>query len=241
MNPRDLLRSEIGQKILILLAPFVLRPNDFKPVRQQLETDKDDSSNFEDLVARSLYLTPVAPAIGAFFLSGAIAAFLKELRHHGFILKWLVHFASGELIFKIALCLTVFGYLYALARKVAEGLLKFIYGPLAPDWTLSYWFTNVGGIYLLMGIATWLVTLVFYLQTTWWINVLLFSAIALVCILFRLEWRYHRERDRAQLNVNFSRSWDGLTLGLSLGASVLILYKFGALLLPESLIGLLPQ
>lgn len=252
MNLRALLQTEFGQKILILIAPFILRPSDFKKTKSDSRTAKitvalgenlpfDESARFQkedaqkQLVSSSLYLTPLAPAIGGVFLTGALVTCLRILHRAGLPVGWLLEMTSAELILKGTLSLIVFGYLYVFAREASAFLLRTLKISGAPDWPLAYWLTNIGGLYLLIGIMAWVITGLFSINLSFITGLIAFVVVIALGMLFRFEWRYQRENARIRLSPDVQRWWDGLTLVLLVLFAGVTLYFFASYLIPEKL------
>src|SRR5262249_14375068 len=124
----------IGQRVLLLLAPFLMPP--------------DALQQKENLFAH-IRLPYLAPTIGTTFLFTAGLVLLESLKKHGIDFTWLIQIDNWTTKIKFFLCLIVVMHAGALSRFLAGHAVKIAYQDktiIVPP--LSFWFSYYGGVAL---------------------------------------------------------------------------------------------
>lgn len=174
--------SAFGQKILILLAPFILMP----------EEDAGKNPSFEKVFGH-LHLQGWAPLLGALFLSGSLTVLLRTLKKKGLNLIWLIDVESLQVLFLLTGLLVIFTYAFSFAKFLAPRLLTLSRDDY-PRFGFLFWTTHLGGLLMVVGFFCWLLTVFIWLRVSFWLSFLIFVLLITLSLLVRFEIKRQAER-----------------------------------------------
>ena len=197
------LQTEVGQKLLLLLAPFFLNPHEC------LEGNKNHP------FFKYLSLSAFAPALGAVFLVGAVVSLYRILENKGYPIAWLLDLSSAKLIFWGAGLMTVATYALALSRKMAGYWLRVVYpqeAKYALNWPLAFWLSYYGGNLLLIGVLMALFSGFMAWKFSFIVGVVTFTLLVLLCVYVRFELKFMQEKRKRHIPYQDWRLFNIVTL-----------------------------
>lgn len=202
----EFLKSDSGQKLLLFFAPFFLSP-------QEIQGKTPQSALF-----KHFYLSTFSPAIGAVFLTGALASFYRLFHAKGYSFSWLIQFSPVHFIFILASLLMWLAYTSAFARFAAGQMLAFFqpYEEHQLNWPLSFWLTYYGGIFIVTGAFIWLLSGFLMLHFSFWMGSISFIVIVLLGLYLRFEIKFLQEKRKHRVHYKNWYKFNILTLGLFL-------------------------
>lgn len=212
-------QTEAGQKLLLLLAPFFLSP-------QECATNKTPDSLF-----KYLSMSVFAPALGSVFFISSCVTLYRILENKGYPISWLLDLSSAKIIFWGAGLLILTTYLLALARRAAGYILTFFQqtDTIMPNWPLSFWLSYYGGnlivVGALIGIFSGFMSWNFSLST----GLVGFALLVLFCIYIRFEIKFIQEKRKRQIRYHDWHLFNLVTVtlfALSLGAIIYLAYLY---------------
>lgn len=159
------------QKLLLIVAPFVLHPDGSKaktPVEQILS---------------SLHLNMLAPFIGTGFMVSALFVTFRMMKKRFVDLSWLVNFESIEALTHVSLGLALLAYIASITRYLGPRILHlFIKTKEMPAFSFSFWTARYGGIMMFFGFIAWVLTFIFWIQPS--LGWLIFLLVVVGSLLF---------------------------------------------------------
>ena len=175
----------IGQKLLILLAPFVLLPNETESARP----------TFAKLFKR-LHVPYLAPGIGGFFFSSAFTVLMRALKRAELPLSEFLDFDSFDTLWNLTLLGTLLAYGAALSYFLVPRLLNLLWRAEPPLKTASlmFWTLRYGGFLMFFGVTVWGITSIVMMRPK---PLTLFFMLIWQCLfvyLVRQELRRQQER-----------------------------------------------
>lgn len=182
-NNEDFFASKWGQQIILLLAPFVLPPQ-----------EKDKDSLFEKVFS-FLRLRFLAPFIGAGFVISALGFCMRVLKSHGLNFNIFINFDSIAVLSHLTALLGLITYCAALSRFLAPWILKAMYRKQTlVHFPLSFWTARYGGLLIFSGIIFWLLTLSLWLSAHYWLLILFVIGIGMLVFFARLELKRQEQK-----------------------------------------------
>jgi predicted lysophospholipase L1 biosynthesis ABC-type transport system permease subunit len=213
-------QTEVGQKFLLLLAPFFLNPHEC------LEGNKQHP------LFKYLSLSAFAPALGAVFLVGAIVSLYRILENQGYPIAWLIDLSSAKLIFWGAGIITFITYALALSRKMAGYWLKILHPQEANDaldWPLAFWLSYYGGSLIIIGALAALFSGFMAWKFSFIVGLITFICLVLLCAYVRFELKFMQEKRRRHIPYQEWRLYNIVTLvcfAILLAGPVIVWFKF---------------
>lgn len=202
--------SDLGQQFLLLFVPFFLSPRDFQGVA------------YEKSLFRYFYLRPIAPLLGAFFLTSSLLSFYRFLSLKGFPFLELIDLGSAKVAFSLVVGLALLGYGAALARFSSGFLVSRVIKEEKETlkWPLAFWLSYYGGTYMVIGLFIWLILGILIASFAWWMTLILGTGLLMGAFYVYLELRLLQERRRRR---TYYRYWN---LFNSISISIFIFYLF---------------
>lgn len=177
---RWVFESYIGQRVLIVLAPFFLSPYEYE---QQASTS----------LFRKLHIPHLAPSIGGVFLLGGVLMLVRLLQdyHLGWVL-WPLQLETWRGVVRLGLWLCLVFHSLALAKYFGQSLSKKETGK--QPYTLAFWNSYFGGIAMVLGLFAWLFVGLVHWHLSWKGFLVAGVFLAGLGVLIRLELgrRYQR-------------------------------------------------
>ncbi len=163
--------STWGQRLLLVLAPFILLPNEKGHQNDQLRA-----------LFERLHTGLWSPLLGSFFFISSLVVTLKAYQNYGLHLEWLVNFGSGKFLIYCTALLSIFAYNAALARWIAPYSVRLIARDKdVPGYSLHFWTIRYGGLLVFCGLVGWFFTGITWLNLPFWAFLIaLFLLVALV-------------------------------------------------------------
>ncbi|AIL12399.1 hypothetical protein IM40_00890 [Candidatus Paracaedimonas acanthamoebae] len=176
--------TTIGQKVLILLAPFFLLPGERIEGRQAFLK----LFNF-------LHMQAWAPIVGGLFFSGALTVLLRTLKRAH------VPFLGGIDIeaLNVLLLLTTFsvllGYILALTKFITPYFIKFfVKNEEIVTESILFWTTRYGGFLMFFGVIAWLISGLVALKPSFFNIVILLGGVGILGYMIRKELRWQQQK-----------------------------------------------
>ena len=191
--------TELGQKILLFLAPFFLSPYEFQSNQKSASKDAPKS------LIKHLHLSSFAPLLGAAFLTGALVAVLRSLQNKGIAIAWIVNYQSAHLIFTAAGVFTWLGYSAALARYTSGWLLKVLPAAFIDvksdfQWPPPFWLSYYGGILIVCGVFSWIIVGFLSLHFSYTSGLVALILIIAGGLSLRLEIKLAQDKNRKRIH-----------------------------------------
>lgn len=222
-------QTELGQKLLLFLAPFFLSPHEFK-----------GGVSDRSAITKQLYLSAFAPLLGAAFVTGAVVAVFRTLINKGISIAWILDYHSAYLIFTQAALLTWLGYSAALSRFVSGEILGRFKPALKAhiQWPLAFWLSYYGGILIVAGVFAWMIVGALSLHFSYIAGAIILGIVIVLGFYLRLEIKLAQDKNRRRIHYSDWGVYNKLSLGLFMtlqlvcGAVVLYLQSPGPELAP---------
>lgn len=200
--------TTIGQKILILLAPFFLLPG-----------ERSESQAFLKLF-RFLHMQFWAPMLGGFFFSGALTVFLRTLQRAHFPFIGYIDVEAFNILILLTSLNVFLGYIFAITHFLTPYCLnlclkeeKLITEPFL------FWTTRYGGFLMFFGLIAWLGVGLIALNPSWFIFLLLLGIISALGYAIRKELKQQRQKFILRIPLELRRDFyivQGMILGILL-------------------------
>ncbi len=184
IKAREFLQSVMGQKFLILLAPFTHLPGETQSSNLQIQSFADQ-----------LYIKSGAPVMGSMFFASALAVLSRTLQREN--LAWAQHlnFDSFTIWLYISVVLTVLSYTWVISKYLSPRLLNTVIKEAGfPSYSFGFWSTYYGGLLMFFGTFLWGFTLLFIFKLTFWLWLVLFVGLA-VALWFLQRRLYFRRQE----------------------------------------------
>lgn len=176
--------STWGQRLLLILAPFILLPNPQGPQNNQLQ------ALFERL-RTGLW----SPLLGSFFFVSSLVVTLKAYQNLGVHFDWFLEIGSGKFLSVSTLLLALGAYNAAFARWVSPYMGRLLArDPHLPAYSLHFWTIRYGGLLMFSGLVGWLFTAVTWLSLPFWAFLTLFALLLLFVYIARKEIGFQNQK-----------------------------------------------
>ncbi|MBN9412426.1 MAG: hypothetical protein J0H12_00670 [Candidatus Paracaedimonas acanthamoebae] len=137
--------TTIGQKVLILLAPFFLLPGERLEGRQ----------GFLKLF-NFLHMQAWAPILGGVFFSSALTVLLRTFQHAHVPFIGIVDVEAFSVLFWLTIFSSLLGYIFSLTKFITPYVLNFFIKDeefiMEP---MLFWTTRYGGFLMFFGVFAW--------------------------------------------------------------------------------------
>ncbi|OJX11366.1 MAG: hypothetical protein BGO77_06710 [Caedibacter sp. 37-49] len=176
--------TTLGQKVLILLAPFFLLPGE--PVEESHSVLK---------MFKFLHMQTWAPILGGAFFASACTVLLRTLQHAHMPFLGSINVDTFNVLFLLTLGSVLFGYSMALSRFVTPYMINFfIKDEKLVTESFLFWTTRYGGFLMLYGLIVWIVVGLFALKPSFTILLIMLGVISTVGYAVRKELVQQRQR-----------------------------------------------
>lgn len=140
--------TTIGQKVLILLAPFFLLPGERIERRQAFLK----LFNF-------LHMQVWAPLLGGLFFSSALTVLFRTLRRAHIPFLEHIDIEALNALFLLTTFSVLLGYILALTKFITPHLINFfIKSEQLVTESILFWTTRYGGFLMFFGVIAWLIS-----------------------------------------------------------------------------------
>ncbi len=176
--------TTVGQKVLILLAPFFLLPGE--PVEESHSVLK---------MFKFLHMQTWAPILGGAFFAGACTVLLRTLQRAHMLFLASISLDTFNVLFLLSLGSILFGYSMALSRFVTPYIINFfIKDEKLVTESFLFWATRYGGFLMLFGLIVWIVVGLITLKPSFTILLVMLGVIIAVGYAVRKELVQQHQR-----------------------------------------------
>ncbi len=176
--------TTVGQKVLILLAPFFLLPGE--PVEESHSVLK---------MFKFLHMQTWAPILGGAFFAGACTVLLRTLQRAHMPFLGSINVDTFDVLFLLTLASVLFGYSMALSRFITPYIINlFIKDEKLVIESFLFWTTRYGGFLMLSGLIVWIVVGLIAFKPSFTILLIVLGVISAVGYAVRKELVQQRQR-----------------------------------------------
>lgn len=169
--------TTIGQKFLILLAPFFLLPG------ERIEGRPSFLRLF-----KFLHMQAWAPLFGGFFFSSALTVLLRTLQRAHMPLIGVFDVEAFNVLFLLTIFHVLLGYILALTEFTTPHIINFfIKDEKLTTESLLFWTTRYGGILMIFGAMVWFMSGLVALKPAFFTILILVAGISMLGYTIRQE------------------------------------------------------
>ena len=217
---RHFLKSIVGQKCLILLAPFT-----------QLPDEVTSSPGRIQYLINQLHIRSGAPVVGSMFFASALAILSRTVdretnswHHHLNLDSFNVWVYMTGALSTLSYCLVISKYL---APRLLNLVLK--HAPF-PCYSFGFWSTYYGGLLMFFGTFLWGFTLLFVFKISWWLWVLLVLSLGIAVWFLQRQLSMRRQeftKDLSSLERLHLKTLETMMSVVQSGLAVLVWWRWG--------------
>ena len=217
---RQFLESFVGQKLLILLAPFMRLP------------DESISSNSRiQYLIDQLHIRSGAPVVGSMFFASALAILSRTLDRETNSWNHHLNLDSSSVWLYMSGALSLLSYALVLSKFLAPRLLNLmIKDAVFPSYTFGFWSTYYGGLLMFFGTFLWGFTLLFVFKISWWLWFLLFIGLGIALWFLQRQLYFRRQefiKSLSYLERLHLKTLETMMTIIQLGIGIFIWWRWG--------------
>ncbi|MBN9342814.1 MAG: hypothetical protein BGO76_07605 [Caedibacter sp. 38-128] len=169
--------TAIGQKVLILLAPFFLLPGENIEGRQAFLK----LFNF-------LHMQVWAPILGGLFFSSALTVLLRTLQRAHVPFVGAIDIEALHVLFLLTTLSVLLGYILALTKFITPYLINFfIKNEQLVTESILFWTTRYGGFLMFFGVIAWFISGLVALKPSFFHIIILLGGVGILSYAIRKE------------------------------------------------------
>ncbi|MGI4852016.1 MAG: hypothetical protein ACRYGR_08760 [Janthinobacterium lividum] len=216
----EFLKSVVGQKFLILLAPFMRLPG-----------ETTSSNSRVQYLIDQLHIRSGAPVIGSMFFASALAVVSRTVDRQTNSWNHHLNLDSFSVWVYMTGALSILSYSLVISKYVAPRLLNLLLKKASfPSYSFGFWSTYYGGLLMFFGIFLWGFTLLFVFQISLWLWLFLVIGLGVAVWFLQRQLYFRRQefiKSLSDLERLHLKTLETMMTLVQLGISVLIWWRWG--------------